>query len=266
MVYVLSKLFWAIVQPLNLVVLLVLTWAALIRLGRRRIAERILQAALGILVTVTILPLGQLLLIPLEDRFPRPDPLPEQVAGIIVLGGAIDGDISKAHGIVALNSNAARLTEALALSRRYPDAKLLFTGGSADIVGPQIREAEFAKRFFIDQGVPAERLLIEEESRNTWENASNSLGIVQPKPDENWLLVTSAYHMPRSVGIFRRIGWHVIPDPVDYRTEGRLRIRGFVLLARLEELQMSLKEWIGLVAYSLLGRTDSLFPGPDSGS
>jgi uncharacterized SAM-binding protein YcdF (DUF218 family) len=221
---------------------------------------------LGVLVTVTILPIGQLLLIPLEARFPRPDPLPDQVAGIIVLGGAIDSDLSEAHGVVALNNNAARLTEALALAQRYPTAKILFTGGSADIVGPQIREAEYAKRFFLDQGLPPERLLIEDNSRNTWENAFNSLAVVQPKPDENWLLVTSAYHMPRSVGIFRRVGWHVIPDPVDYRTEGKLRIRSFVLLVRLEELQVGLKDWIGLIAYSLLGRTDSLFPGPGSGS
>jgi uncharacterized SAM-binding protein YcdF (DUF218 family) len=262
MIYVLSKLFWAIVQPLNLIVILVLLWALLLRLGERRISVRVLQAALGLLVTITVLPIGQLLLIPLENRFPHPDSLPEQVAGIIVLGGAIDTDVSAAHGIVALNNNAARMTEALALARRYPSAKLLFTGGSADIVGPKVLEAVYAKRFFLAQGLAPERLLIEDRSRNTWENASNSLSVVQPKPEENWLLVTSAYHMPRSVGIFRRVGWHVIPDPVDYRTEGKARIRSFALITRLEELNIALKEWTGLVAYSLLGRTDSLFPSP----
>src|SRR5262249_2256074 len=155
-----------------------------------------LQTALGILVTITILPVGQLLLIPLENRFPHPSSLPDQVAGIIVLGGAIDTDVSAAHGLVTTaNSNADPLIEALPLARRYPTAKILFTGGSADIVGPMIRESIYARRFFLEQGVASDRLIFEETSRNTWENASNSLAIVKPRPEEKWLLVTSAFHM-----------------------------------------------------------------------
>jgi uncharacterized SAM-binding protein YcdF (DUF218 family) len=260
--YILSKALWTIVQPLNLIVLLVLLWPVLRRLGYRRAGTRALRAALLLLVTLTLLPVGQMLLIPLENRFARPDPFPDQVAGIIVLGGAVDSDISEARGIVTLTSNGARLTEALALARKYPQAKILFAGGSGDIVGPKIREAAYARRFLEEQGLAPERLIVEEDSRNTWENAANSLALVQPKAEENWLLVTSAYHMPRSVGIFRRVGWHVIPDPVDYRTRGVLDIRGFELIFRMQELNVALKEWIGLVAYSLLDRTDSLFPGP----
>jgi len=264
MTYILSKLFWAIAQPLNFIVLLVLAWPVLTRLGYRRIGERVLQAALGLLVTVTILPVGQMLLIPLEDRFPRPDPFPAEVTGIIVLGGAVDADVSEARGVFTPTQNFARMTEALRLARIYPQAKILFTGGSGDIIGPKRPEADYARKFFVEQGVPEERLIFEEESRNTYENAANSIALVKPEPGQSWLLVTSAYHMPRSVGIFRRVGWPVIPDPVDYRTQGALSIRGFALLARLTELDVSLREWVGLVAYSALGRTSSLFPGPDA--
>lgn len=264
MTYILSKLLWTIVQPLNLIVILVLLWPVLTRLGYRRAGVRVLQTALGILVTVTVLPVGQMLLIPLEDRFPRPDPFPDQVAGIIVLGGAIDSDISDARGFPVFARPGQRMDEALALAQRYPQAKILFTGGSGDIVGPKIREAIYARRFLEERGIPAERVLIEDASRNTWENAANSFALVQPNPAENWLLVTSAYHMPRSVGIFRRVGWRVVPDAVDYRTQGALSIRGFELITRLNELDVALKEWIGLIAYSALGRTDSLFPGPDA--
>jgi uncharacterized SAM-binding protein YcdF (DUF218 family) len=263
-IYILSKLFWAIAQPVNFIVLLVLAWAALTRLGYRRAGLRVLQTALGLLVTVTVLPVGQMLLIPLENRFTRPDPFPDAVAGIIVLGGAIDSDISAARGFPVFDRGGQRMDEALALARRYPNAKILFTGGSSDIVGPKIREAVYAGRFLANHGIPAGRLLVEDASRNTWENAENSFKLVKPKPEENWLLVTSAFHMPRAMGIFRRLGWRVIPDPVDYRTEGRLDIRGFTLIHRLSELDVALKEWIGLVAYSVLGRTDSLFPAPSS--
>src|SRR5262249_2631525 len=146
MIYILSKVFWAIAQPLNFIVLLVLAWALLIRLGYRKIGGRVLQLALGLLVTVTVLPVGQLLLIPLENRFPRLDPLPEHVTGIIVLGAAIEGDTSLARGMIALNDNAERMTETLALARHYPDATVLFAGGSADIVGSKIPESDYARR------------------------------------------------------------------------------------------------------------------------
>lgn len=262
MTYVLSKLFWAIAQPLNLIVLMVLAWPILMRLGYPRAGSRVLQTALILLVTVTILPVGQTLLIPLEDRFPRPGPFPAEVSGIIVLGGAVDSDISAARNSTNFTGPAERLTEALRLARIYPAAKVIFTGGSGDIVGPKIREAFYARRFFLEHGLAEGRLIFEDGSRNTWENAKNSVALAAPKPHETWILVTSAYHMPRAVGIFRRIGWEVLPDPVDYRTTGGLTIRGFFLLDRLQELDIALKEWIGLLAYSLLGRTSSLFPGP----
>jgi uncharacterized SAM-binding protein YcdF (DUF218 family) len=261
MIYLLSKLFWAVVQPVNLIVILVVASQGLAALHYRRAATIALKTGLGILVTVTILPIGQMLLIPLEDRFPRPE-LPKDVAGIIILGGVIDEETTIARDSLTMNNASERLFEAAALARHYPGAKVLFTGGSADVLGPKLREAEYARRFFDAEGIAPARVLYETNSRNTYENATDSLALIRPKPEETWLLVTSAAHMPRSVGIFRKVGWTVVPDPVDYRTTGSLRVRGFRLGERLDELEVGLREWIGLFAYYGLGRTSALFPGP----
>jgi uncharacterized SAM-binding protein YcdF (DUF218 family) len=262
MIYLLSKLFWAIAQPVNLIVLLVVAAPGLAALGYRRVALISLKTGLGILVTAAILPIGQMLLIPLEDRFPKPEPLPDKVAGIIVLGGMIDEEITEARNTLALSHAAGRLVEAAALARRYPQAKILFTGGSSDVLGPKLREADYAHRYFDAEGIAPGRVIYENQSRNTEENATDSLALVHPAPGETWLLVTSAAHMPRSVGIFRKVGWAVVPDPVDYRTTGALRVQGFRLIERLDELDLGLREWIGLIAYYALGRTGALFPGP----
>lgn len=262
MIYVLSKLFWIVAQPINLIVILVLLWPVLNVLGYRRAGPAFLKAALAILVSITMLPIGQMLLIPLEDRFPRAEKLPDKLAGIIVLGGSIEAELSEQRGFSVFGNALERLTETVALARRYPQARIIFTGGSAALTGSKPKEAEYARQFFVGQGLSKERVIYEDRSRNTWENVENSKALINPRPSERWVLITSAFHMPRSVGIFRKLGWNVIPDPVDYRTGGVIDVSDFRLILRIQELDLALKEWIGLMAYSALGRTSSLFPGP----
>ena len=126
-------------------------------------------------------------------------------------------------------------------------------------------DADTAVRFFAAFGIPRERLIVENKSRNTAENAEFSKELAAPKPGENWLLVTSAFHMPRSVGLFRKVGFPVIPWPVDYRTSGTEGIGLFRDNAAdaLQNTTMAVREWIGLAGYWLSGRIDRLFPGPE---
>jgi uncharacterized SAM-binding protein YcdF (DUF218 family) len=261
MIFVASKLFWAVIAPGNL--LLLLLWVGLLGLarGRRQRGLRLaLAAALGLLA-VAILPVGDWVVAPLEARFPAPS-LPARIDGIIVLGGAVEPAITRAHGQVALDDAAERITETLALARRHPEARLLLSGGDASILPqPGEKEADETRRLFIDLGIPAERILVEDRSRNTFENAVESRLVASPKPGETWLLVTSAAHMPRAVGCFRHIGWNVLPYPVDYRTEAGPYL-DFSLSGHFGLLDFAAKEWVGLVAYRLLGRIDSVFPGP----
>lgn len=260
--YVLSKLLWFGLRPGTLALLLALTGLVLVWRGRRA-GRWPLLLGLGFFVMVLATPVPPLLLLPLEERFERPAVPPRQVDGIIVLGGAVDQNLTEARGIPALNGAAERMTELVVLARRYPDAKLVFTGGQGSLVHGALTEADVARALWSAMGVPDSRVIYEDRSRNTFQNAVLSRELVQPRPGETWLLVTSASHMPRSVGVFRRAGWPVVPWPVNYRTG-----RGFAALydtpfpERIGQFEGALREWIGLAAYWLMGRTDALFPKP----
>lgn len=263
MVFVLSKLFWLLVQPLNTITLLVIAGLALRAAGRVRASLALLDIGVIYLLLATLFPLGQLLLLPLEERFERPARIEEPIDGIIVLGGAVMTNLSFSRGEIALGDPGERVTAFLALARRYPKARLVYSGGNATFPGtPRGTEAGVMRRFLRDQGLSLSRIVFEDRSRTTWENAVFSRAIVKPAAHERWLLVTSASHMPRAVGAFRQCGFPVIPYPVDYRTPGFVSFTDLNLLGRLSELDVALKEWAGLVAYYLLGRSTSLLPGP----
>ena len=263
MFFLASKIFWFVAEPVSLAIVvgvlgLLLGFTRFARAGRALMAGAIIALAVGLLT-----PLGALLLQPLEDRFPPPSADIPAPAGIIVLGGAMDAERSEARGQIFLTSDGSRLTTAVELARRYPAARLVFTGGLGTFrEGPP--EAIGARKLWISLGVPAERMTFEAKSRDTWENALYTRDLVKPKPGETWLLVTSAWHMPRSVGIFRHLGFDVIPYPVAYRTFGDER--DFLLAPHMNDrvfmLDFVVREWVGLLAYRLAGKTDALFPAP----
>lgn len=261
LLFLASKLLWGALRPNTLALLLALLGAVLLVRGRR-LGRWPLALGLGWFAAVFALPLAALLTLPLEERFPRP-PAPAAVSGILVLGGAVEQALTEAHGIPALNGAAERMTEAVALARRFPAARVVFTGGSSAILPGGPTEAETARRLFADLGLPPERLILESESRNTHENAVLTHRLVRPAPGETWLLVTSASHMPRAVGCFRAAGWQVTAWPVNYTT-GRDPALWWhwPFPSRLNQAEWALREWVGLVAYRLMGRTDSLFPAP----
>lgn len=260
-----SKIFWIVAAPSNIILLLAgLAFLALM-FRRWRLGRGLLFLSLALAFLGGILPMSVWLLRPLEDRFPRPDLTGKQVAGIIVLGGAVNPDITRLRGPVQLSSSGSRMTEAVALALRFPKARLVFTGGSAKLVNPVIKEASAAEQFFLSLGLSADRFVLERNSRNTYENAVYTKALVKLKAGETWVLVTSAFHMPRSVGIFRKIGFDVVPYPSDYRTRGTTKelwnpVRQFSegILAT----DIAVREWIGLVAYYWVGRTSVLFPAP----
>jgi uncharacterized SAM-binding protein YcdF (DUF218 family) len=259
--FVLSKIFWAVAAPGNLLLLMLVIGT--LRLGRRRRGRGspLVATATIALLAIALLPIGQWLAMPLESRFATPE-LPAHADGIVVLGGAVEPGISAAHGQVALNDAGERMLGALTLARRYPDAPIVVTGGNASLL-PRDRPSEAAamRDLLVEQGIDAARIRLEERARDTVENAVLSREIAQPSPGQVWLLVTSATHMPRAVGCFRRIGWQVVPYPVDYRTEGRPR-PGFLLSEHLALVDVVVKEWVGLMAYRILGYTDTLLPAP----
>jgi uncharacterized SAM-binding protein YcdF (DUF218 family) len=155
------------------------------------------------------------------------------------------------------------MTEMMVLARRYPEARLVFTGGQGTFLQGSLTEADVARELWTAMGLPPGRVLYEDRSRNTHENAVLTRELAAPRPGETWLLVTSAQHMPRAMGVFRRAGWDPVAWPVNYTTGGTPRAwYDAPFPTRLNQFEGALREWVGLLAYRLLGRTGALFPGP----
>lgn len=263
MFFILSKTLAVIAVPSNLLVTLTIVGIALLVTRFHAWGRRLLAAAVLVTAVLWLLPVGALLGVPLEMRFPSWAPAQGAPTGIIVLGGVINESVSVAHGQIALNESAERLTVAAALARQYPDARIVFSGGNARLIGGR-PEAPFALQFLEQLGVASNRIVIETQSRDTAENAKYCKRLIAPKPGERWLLITSAMHMPRAVGVFRQIGFPVEPYPVDYQFNGRVNLLKLPesVLGALTKTDRAAHEWLGLLAYWITGRIPVLFPGP----
>ena len=266
MFYYLSKLALVVSLPSSVCVMLLalgLVLAASER--RRRTARLILAAGLAGLIIFGFTPFANWLILPLEERFNRPElsRLPAQPVGIIILGGFENTWISRYRHELAVNEGAERLIEGVLLAQRLPAARVVFTGGSNDLLNRD-GAAEIVADYMAAFGVDRRRIVLEGLSRTTAENASMTRDLVHPKKGETWLLVTSAHHMPRAIGAFRRAGFAVTAWPVDYRTAGAEdKWIGFPTLSEgLRRADLGVKEWLGLLGYWLGGRTSELFPAP----
>jgi uncharacterized SAM-binding protein YcdF (DUF218 family) len=268
MFFYLAKAVWFLLQPSTLIALLIGYGAILIWTGWARWGRRFVSIGAILLLVAGLSPLGAALILPLEDRFPRADLEAQPPAGFIVLGGAEDRLVGTARQAVALNEAGERMIEAALLAKRFPEAKIAFAGGDAGVLYRTGNEAEGAESLLTVLGVTRDRLILEANSRDTYENAvllkdelakQGALG-----PDKRWLLITSAYHMPRAIGVFRKAGLDVEAWPVDYRTRGRADLtRPFDKVSEgLRRIDVASREWAGLLAYWLMGRSEALFPAP----
>jgi len=264
MFFYLSKILGFFALPSNLLITLGILGAILLGTRYARAGWRLVVVSLVLLAIVGFSPIGNAMMLTLEQRFPAWDASRGPPAGIVVLGGALSPEVSAARNAPALNESAERMTTAVALARRYPNARIIYSGGSANLFDRDAIEADHALRLFENLGLARERILIERRARNTAENAVFSKALAKAKPGERWLLVTSASHMPRAIGCFRRVGFEVEAYPVDWRTRGSddmtAPFRSFA--SGLARTDAAAKEYVGLFAYWLTGRMSQLWPGP----
>lgn len=264
MFYTLSKLGYLLIRPSNFVVAAMVVALVLRGTRFRRTARGAFVVGFAVLLIGGWTGAATLLIAPLEDRFPRPT-LPEEApTGIIVLGGAIDTGLSTLYGDAEFVDGAERLVATAALARRYPSARIIISGGQGDGTGPDRPEADVTADLLEAWGISRSRMVLERASRNTRENAVMSYDIVEPARTDRWILVTSAFHMPRAIGCFRAAGWTGLTGyPVDYRGFRDAPLLGGQTAAQgLELLDGAVKEWIGLAAYRFGGYTDAVFPAP----
>jgi uncharacterized SAM-binding protein YcdF (DUF218 family) len=264
MFYFIAKIVCFFLTPSNALVTITLAGLWLMRTKRAVLGRRLAATgAIGLFVA-GLSPLGNALILPLEDRFPTYRDAGSPVAGVIVLGGTYDTEATNARGQMALNETGERLIALGELARRYPEAKLIYAGGGSEFTPDTTPEATLVENTVHQLGVAPGRILYDRKSLNTYQNAVYAKKLARPKASERWLVVTSAFHMPRTMGVFRAVGFEVVPYPVDYRTAGTASLfRPFAFVGEgLRRTDIATKEWIGLITYRLSGRTEHVFPGP----
>ncbi len=263
MFFYLSKILWFIVDPGNLLLIVICLLSILAWIKRFNALKIIITFTAICMTTVSILPIGQLIINHLENRFPTLVSLPEKIEGIIVLGGVVDQHLTKDRKQISFNSAVERITEFSRLARIYPTAKLVYSGGSGSIYRQKLKEADFVHPLLKALDMNLKRILFENQSRNTSENAFLIKKLVNPNINQRWIIITSAFHMPRAIASFRQHNWNVVAYPVDYRTPSEMKFRlGFNLIAGLNSFSLAVHECMGLFFYWLTGRTNELYPTP----
>jgi uncharacterized SAM-binding protein YcdF (DUF218 family) len=263
--FVLSKTLGIMLLPTNFLLAAGLLGAVLMATRLAHVGRKLLLASVVLLAICGFSPLGAWLLYPLEQRFPAWSSAHGAPEGLVVLGGGIDADVSAAHKTAAFTSSGGRFIAAAALAHRYPKLRIVYSGGSANLVSDDTaKEADYVLAAFESLGISRDRITPERYSRNTFENAQFSKNLAAPKNGERWVLLTSAYHMPRSIGVFRSIGFMVEAYPTDWRLAGSADLLKFSVFSvqGFMHTDMAVREWMGLAAYWLSHRTTAFFPSP----
>jgi uncharacterized SAM-binding protein YcdF (DUF218 family) len=259
----LSKIVWGVLAPSHLfVILLLLTFIFSIKRPLRYFLRGLSMLCL---VVIMLLPVGEWALLPLEQCYTDDAPTDKKIDGIIVLGGAVSPAVTKARRSIAFNGSADRVIAGFKLMRQYPDAQFVYAGGPGFMKYADFFEADYVKHFYKDLGLDVTKGFYENQSRNTYENAFYSKEIWGNVPAQNWLLVTSAYHMPRAYSLFDKMGrasrTNFIPYPVDYKTIGMFKFdMTFDFLNNLDRLDTAAKEYIGLIFNKLSRRSAEFWP------
>ena len=263
MFFYFSKIIWFVLDPGNILLVIICLTAFLAWIKWHDTLKYLITVCALFAILLTALPIGKLVINHLENRFQVVTVLPKNITGIIVLGGVVDQYLTNNREQIAINGAAERVTEFARLSKLYPKAKLVYTGGSGILGKQDLKEADFVRPLFKSLHIDQKRIVFENQSRNTAENASFTAKIIKPTMKQRWIIITSAFHMPRAIGIFQRHNWNVLAYPVDYRTAVQIKYKlGLNFISNLSSFSLAIHELIGLIFYWLSGYTTELYPKP----
>ena len=260
MSFYLSKIVWIILNPFNILLISILLGFLLSFLSNKTFSKIIYSLTFIFFIITAVMPTGKFMIYQLEKKFHVLEPLPNKINGILILSGATNPVLTKEYNQISLNDSVERLTESIQLMKKYSNTKIIFSGGSGLINNQKLTHSEVAKLFFENFEVKLENIIYENKSRNTYENILFSKRIANPKIDENWLIVTSAFHMPRALNIAEKIDWKFIPYAVDYKIEKKFSWKPTIhFLSNITRFQAASHEWVGLIAYYWMGRSSKIF-------
>ena len=260
MFFYLSKILWFVINPFNFMLFLIFG-GLLSHLLQKNLLSKLFYFIFFIFFIISsVVPTGRFMLHSLEKNFHNQHSLPNEVEGVLILSGSIDGILSKEYNTIHLNENAERLFESIALINMYPKAKIIFSGGPAYIFNKKIIQVDLAEEFFSKLGIDTHKINFESRSRNTYDNIFFSKIIANPKPKEKWLVVTSAFHMKRTLNIANKLKWNLIPYAVDFKQTKKFSWKPSInFLGNIRTFHFASHEWLGLVFYYLTGKSSKIF-------
>ncbi len=260
MFFYVSKIFWTLAKPLNFIWLLILLGLVYQCIKNKQWPNKMLSFGMLLFLFLGVTPVGYNMLVFLETRYERPSVMPTKVDGIIVLGGGINAEMSHMTDMLVANADVTRVSEFVGLGKKYPTAKMVYSGGSGRIFHQDKGESAIAAQFLQLSAIDEGRIIYERKSRNTHENVKNSKEIVKPQEGEVWMMVTSMFHTPRSVGIFDKQGWEVVPYPSSPKTTGQYTVMpSFDVNLNFKLLSIAVREYIGCIVYYFSGKSTFLF-------
>ena len=260
MSFYLSKILWLMLNPYNFFIFVNLIIIFLYIFKFKIISITLFLINFIFLLTISIFPIGNLLIHKLEKEYHFSTQVPDIMDGILILGGATSHLLFREFNQVSVNGSAERLIESVKIIRKFENAKIVFSGGSGVLDMPDFGHSDSAKFFYETVGIDTQRIIFENISRNTYENILLSKDIVNPKNTEKWLLITSAFHMKRAILVGKKLEWKLIPYAVDFKTPKEIKFKpSFNLLSNLASFQQASHEWLGLLSYYFMHRTEKIF-------
>ena len=260
MSFYLSKILWLIINPFNIFLFFIFFGFFANFFLRDIIFKITLFFVILTFIIIAVIPTGNYMFYQLEKKFHLKTILPEQIDGILILSGATNPLLTKEFDQINLNGSVERLTESIQLHKKYPAATIIYSGGSGSLKYPDLTHSYVAKKFFIQQQVNLDKIIFESKSRNTFENIFYSKEISSPQPNENWILVTTAFHMTRALNVAEKLNWEFIPYAVDFYIPKKFSWKPSLnFIGNIYSMHSASHEWVGLVAYYLMGRTNKIY-------
>lgn len=259
MTFYLSKVFWFLFNPFNLIIIFLIFGFFSYKFKKFFLANFFYYISLSFFLIFAILPTGPYLVYFLEKDFHKTNYYPEKLDGILILSGATNPFLTKEYDQINLGEGAERLIESYFLIKKFPNVKIIFSGGAAYLGYPEITDSSAAKKFYKDMGLDISKIYFENKSRNTFENLFLSKNYAQPKKNENWLLISSAFHLRRALNVGDELDWKLIPYPTDFRQSKKFIFKfSFDFFYNLSQSNLALHEWLGIFYYYLSNKTSKI--------
>ena len=260
--FLMAKIFWFLFNPLN-VFLFITSFTFIAFLFRLRIIKFIFLFTWTLLLLfIFIFPTGNYLIHILEKKYNQDTNLSnfEKIDGLLILGGSTDPYLSHIYNQIIFMGSAERLFESTRIIKQFPNAKVIFSGGSNKLINNNYTESDNAKQFFNEMDISQNKIIYENKSRNTFENIFLSKQISNYKKGEVWIVISSAYHLNRAILVAEKLDWKLLPYATDFQQPKKINFfPNFNLFSNLAAIQLASHEWVGLIAYYLMGRISKIY-------